>query len=499
MSLNLPPETLELCYKHSSVFNKTFLPDAFNTEYSILHKQILAAIDSGQQKVVIAAPRGLGKTTMAKALVTKAILFREYEFISYVSNSETVAEMQTENIKRELRSNREIKKVFGDIAINVDDPEIDNTFSKRSWVAFGNTFVIPRGAGQQVRGLLFKNYRPQLIIVDDLEKRDEMENPENRRKVKEWFRADLEKSVDRYSKKWRLLYIDTLKHHDSLMQELLDSSDWFTLRLELCDDEYNSYVPAYMSTEEIKAEAEAHRKIGQLDVFYMEYRNLPVSKEDQSFKSEYFRYYDERDLDHKNIENIIIGDPAKTATMQSADSAIVGIGVNYHTGQIYIRDIVHGKMLPDQFYDELFAMRSRLKAHVIGVEVTGLEEFIRQPIENEMQKRGPADTCELVWLKARGGADGEKGKILRIRSLVSYYRQGHVFHNPANCTVLETQLTTFPRSKLIDVADATAYIIEMLELGNRYFQSPEEDLADIVDEYEELEYEPALGGEYRRF
>lgn len=490
--------TLRMCYQHTGIFGKTFQPDAYTASFSPLHKAILEALDGGKRKIAIAAPRGLGKTTMAKTHVMKSILYRDYEFISYVSNSETVAEMQTENIKRELRTNREIKRIFGDVAINTDDPEVDDTFSKRSWVAFGNTFVIPRGAGQQVRGLLYKNYRPQLIIVDDLEKREELENPENRRKLKEWFHSDLEKSVDRYSDKWRIIYIDTLKHHDSLLQELLDSSDWHGIRLDLCDDEYNSLVPDLISTEELKAEAEAHKEKGMLDVFYMEYRNMPVAKETVAFKTEYFKYYSENDLDQKNLESMVIVDPAKTPSIHSADSAIVGISIDYKSGSIYIRDIVHGKMYPDQIYDEMFAMRKRLNAHVVGIEVTGLEEFIRQPILNEMQKRGPMDSFEPVWLKARGGSEGEKGKILRISSLVPYYRQGYIYHNKANCAVLESQLFSFRRSALLDVADATAYVIEMLELGNRYFQSPEESLEDSEKEFELLEYEPALGSEWQR-
>jgi len=487
-------DILALCYQSTGVFCKTLLPEAFITPWSALHNEMLTAIDSGHQKICIAAPRGLGKTSLARALVEKSILYRDYEFIPYVSNSETIATMQTENIKRELQTNREIRRIFGNIEINSDDPELDESFSKQSWVAFGNTLIMPRGAGQQVRGLLYKHYRPQLIIVDDLEKKDELENPENRRKLKEWFHGDLLKCVDRYSDKWRIVYIDTLKHYDSLLQDLLNDPDWYSIRLDLCDDEYNSLAPHLISSDELKREAESHRLKGMLDVFYMEYRNLPISKEDASFRQEHFKYYEEIDLDNQQLENFVIVDPAKTANMHSADSAIVGIGVNYSTNAIYVRDIVSGKFFPDKLYDELFAMRRRLRAFRVGIEITGLEEFIKQPILNEMLKRGPGDSFEPIWLKARGGApDGEKGKIKRIGSLSPYYRQGYIYHNKNNCAKLESQLMSFPRSGLVDVADATAYIIELLELGGRYFEVPD-DVTESTseDEYADLEYELPL-------
>jgi hypothetical protein len=49
----------------------------------------------------------------------------------------------------------------------------------------------------------------------------------------------------------------------------------------------------------------------------------------------------------------------------------------------------------------------------------------------------------------------------------------------------------FPRSALWDIMDALAYIIELLELGERYF-SPTEDLTDPEQEFRELEYETSL-------
>jgi len=490
---------LELCYSSIGVYGKTFSPEAFNTPYSELHLEMNALLDDrSAQLIAIAAPRGLGKTTTVRALVERSILYRDYEFITYVSNGETVATMQTENIKRTLRTNQIVRKIFGDIQIATDDPEMDDSFSKSSWVAFGNTLVMPRGAGQQVRGLIYKTYRPQLIIVDDLEKKEELDNPTNRDKLKDWFFSDLMKCVDSYSKKWRIIYIDTLKHHDSLLQTLLDAPEWKSVRLDLCDDNYNSRVPHLKSTEELKREVEQHRAKGLLHVFYMEYRNMPIALEDKGFKEEFFKYFDWHDIDRKRYEWVVIVDPAKTANMKSADSAIVGIGVDYEKSDILVAEIVSGKMYPDELYEEMFAMRRRLNAHVVGIEVTGLEEFIKQPILNEMLKRGPLDTFEPIWLKARGGTSEEKGKLARIGTLVPYYRLGYIRHNKSNCAKLESQLLAFPKSALLDVADATAYIIELLELGERYFTSPPPETENAgkpnEDEFAGLEYDPPLTG-----
>jgi len=489
---------LASCYKNTKVYSKTLHPETFYAPYSDLHDEIFKLIDSDAQRIAIAAPRGIGKTSIARTLAAKSILYRDVNFITYVSNSATAAEMQTENLKRELRSNNEVRKIFGDIKIADSGLNLDDTFSKASWIAFGNTLVMPRGWGQQVRGLNWNNHRPQLIIVDDLENKDEIMNEDNRKKIKEWFFSDLMKSVNRYKNDWKIIYIDTLKHEDSLLQTLLESSDWASVRLSLCDENFNSLAPDYMSTEEIAEEHKSHQEKGLLDVFYMEYMNEPTAAENASFKQEHFKYYEETDLSFIQktkpiLENIMIVDPAKTARMQSADSAIIGVGLDYAQCKIYFRDCVAEKLYPDELYNEMFDMRARLGAHVVGIEVTGLEEFIKQPIKNEIIKRGPKAAFEPIWLKARGGpVDGSKGKLKRIAALVPFYRQGYIYHNSSCCAKLETQLLSFPRSRLLDVMDAFAYVIEMMELGERYFNPPPEDSNDIESEYAELDYEEPI-------
>jgi len=255
-----------------------------------------------------------------------------------------------------------------------------------------------------------------------------------------------------------------------------------------------------MSDEDIMKEWEEHQASGQTDVFFRELRNLPISTKDSAFQTQYFHYYNlpsdktvgELDLkkidvdiqQDRNIETVVILDPAKTVKIQSAESAIIGIGIDLTSAKIYIRDIVSKKMYPDEIYDELFGMGIRLGAKVLGIEETSLNEFIRQPIKNEMFRRGTF--FELIWLKARGGMKKE----LRIKELVPYYRGSYIYHNAScvNVKKLEQQLLMFPRSALWDIMDAEAYIIEMLELGERYF-SPNDNPDDIESEYKELEYD----------
>jgi hypothetical protein len=305
------------------------------------------------------------------------------------------------------------------------------------------------------------------------------------------------------AKKWKIVYIDTLKHEDSVLQKLLESPEWDSIRLEACDDDFKSTAPNFMSDEDIMKEWNQHVDAGQTDVFFRELRNLPISTKDSSFQQSYFHYYNlppdrkgsDTDLklydsdiqQNQNIETVILLDPAKTVKIHSAESAILGIGIDLSSAKIFIRDAISEKMYPDEIYEAMFGMAQMLGAKVIGVEETSLNEFIKQPIKNIMFQRGTF--YELVWLKARGGMKKE----LRIKELVPYYRGGYIYHNAACATIkrLEQQLLMFPRSRLWDLMDCEAYIIEMLELGERYF-SPKDNPQDLESEYKELNYEKSV-------
>jgi hypothetical protein len=494
-------DILARCSFDTKSHSQYFFKDIFFSPYSILHDQILAAIDSHHQKVVIAAPRGLGKTsTMMYGKASQKILFQLSNFFIYLTNSGDNAVLQTENLKYELLSNPLVRKLFGSIKIKYEE-DMDERFSKKAWVTSGGTFVLPRGAGQQVRGLLYHSKRPDFVLIDDLEDKELIASDLQRSKLKEWFYSDVMKCGDQYGKTTKFIYIDTLKHEDALLQELLDSPEWHSVHLSVCDDNYHSYAPEFMSDDEIAAEVAELKRKGKLDVFYREMRNIPVASETASFKPEYFKpcildgdkirwKIDEQNfcVNVKDLVTVIIVDPAKEVQIHNADTAIVGVSISRIDKKIFFRACHSGKMYPDEIYKNSFKMARELKSYLIFVEKTSLHQFIEQPFEN--QKRLENWVGQLIWLDAKGK------KEERIAHLAPYYRQGFIYHAQGVSTKLESQLTGFPRSKLWDVMDAFAYILKIMKEYFIYFDFIE-DVDDVEeDEYNELEDDEVI--EYER-
>jgi hypothetical protein len=108
-------------------------------------------------------------------------------------------------------------------------------------------------------------------------------------------------------------------------------------------------------------------------------------------------------------------------------------------------------------------MARRHGAHVIGIEVTSLEDHIMYPIKNEMIRRGLH--FEFLELRARGSKE-ERTRL----SLLPLYRRKLVYHNARIAHKIEMSLLSFPKCSEWDVIDAASYLAPALEIGEKYLQ-----------------------------
>ena len=471
---------LRRCENSTLDFARAFMSGkgcCFYRPFSKPHLEIFSSLDAIpdgdtiKPKKLIVAPRGIGKTSIVRAYLARQILFQKKRYIVYIGKSNTHAVQQTENLKWELQSNPLFEKLFGDIK--------SDSFSKDSWVTASGTMVFPRGAEQQVRGQLYHHTRPDLIVLDDLDDSEAVLNEERRAKLLEWLMTDVFFSVDMGRTDWEIVNIGSLLHEASQIARFLEADDWMKLKLRIWDQDHESLFPEFRTTSELKKTYKEMCDLGKADAFAREMCGDPVSRENASFQQSFFKYYSEGDLRESKvqIETIVLVDPAKTVKASADYSAITGVGFDYASGRIYVRDQVVARLHPEEIYEKTAEMATRLGARTIGLEVTSLNEFILHPFKDYMLRY--RQLFELVELQARAK------KNPRIASMLPYYRQGLVYHNGSGCChVLEEQLMSFDRSRYDDAMDCLAYFVEMLEKGGRYLI-----MGGNVDEIPESEEE----------
>lgn len=481
------------CQTSTQKMAEVLFPEHVYRPFGAAHDPIFSILDDDSIRLgLIVCPRGWGKTTLS-ALVFPArkALFRDVHYILYISSTASKATQDVQTLAKELQSNNDIKTLFGDLrglrwAEGTGEIELASDIR-----------IEAKGAGHQIRGLKFGKYRPDLIIIDDLEDPEGVENEKTRAKLKRWLFADVLNSID--LERTRVIMLGTLLHEDSLISNILDEEKWDSLydsddvgeaddevkdaspkdvkmsprelaerfvsiRIEACNDKLESTWPSFMPTEKIRAKAKAYERRGLLDVFFREFRNLIIPTEGGTFHKGFFKYYDE-DYQQLNrrADNIVIVDPAKTTNTKSAYTGIVGVGFEAAKNKIYLRDCVNEKLHPDEIYQAAVDMAIRIGAYNIGLKVTSLNEFITYPFQAFLATK--YRHMNIVELKERGDKD------MRISALAPFYRMGVVWHN-RNVTIhgpLETQLLVHPNGKLKDVADAFADFIQAFDLGDKLF------------------------------
>jgi len=459
------------CMKSTRLFARVFFPNKFSIPFSDkIHSKIFELLDDdSNQLVAIAAPRGIGKTSILSAFAARQLCYRLKKYIVPISCTAMSALEQSENLKSELTNNENIVKVFGDAK--------SNNFSKEYWDTVFGSRVRPLGADQQFRGRLFGSSRVDLFLADDLESPERSDNEEQREKRKKWFYSDVLNSVNRHRKDWRVIVVGTILHEDSLLANLLDNKDFASVRLELCDDEFNSNWEEAFSTEEVKILYNQFSNANEVDVFFREYRNLAVPVgEHAAFKKSLFKYYSptlEKIEDNSDVVFIVVVDPCKKETMQTAESAIVVWGIDIENGLFYFVDYFSEKVTGNALYDEIIRFILKYNAIAIGIETTGLEDWIIEPFKFKVKQRGIF--CNIIALKAGRGSARGKGKELRIRGLIPYYEQGKVFHNILKCDRYEVQLLSFPKATRWDIMDAASYLPMMIREGNLIFNTKQRD------------------------
>ena len=81
------------------------------------------------------------------------------------------------------------------------------------------------GSGKKIRGRRHRNWRPDLFVLDDVENDENVNTPEQRRKLKSWYDKAVSKAGDTYTD---IMYIGTVLHYDSLLSKVLANARYRT-------------------------------------------------------------------------------------------------------------------------------------------------------------------------------------------------------------------------------------------------------------------------------
>lgn len=231
------------------------------------------------RKIFIVAFRGSSKSSIfTMSYSVWAILGRqEKKFVLILCQTRQQAKQHMMNLRREIESDSLLKNDLGPFK-----EEGDGEWSSVSLVfPRFNARITAASSEQSIRGLRHNQYRPDLIIADDLEDMASVKTREGRQKTYEWFTGEVIPAGD---KDTRIIAVGNLLHEDSLLMRL--KQDIVEKRIDgifksypLVNDKNEVLWPGKYPTPE--AIVEEQRKIGNNVAYEREYLLHIVPNEDQ--------------------------------------------------------------------------------------------------------------------------------------------------------------------------------------------------------------------------
>lgn len=427
----------------------------------------------GRSYLSIAAPRGSAKSELIVFVyLLHCIVYKKKRHIVVISNTFAKAAKHLENIKMELRENRDIIKDFPGISIP-KDAEGDSIIKHTDGF---QTRILCKGVDQvpSVRGEKFGHYRPDLIIGDDMEDDEMVKSPERRKDFSEDFDTALVPAGDTGT---QYIFIGTVLHDDCQIARLV-SSEYYPQYTKLFykalinegKQNEESLWPAKWTVDDLH-DMMKHDPL----MFAKEMQNDPVSAGNQRFSRKDFRYWniegDQYILYGENGKPISIGKmkDCKAAIAcdlawkekREADRTVLMPGFLTPGNELLIDQYVHRiGVRPDEFSQMLFAMEERLRRITggtvfVGFEKAMLENVTQWILKQKMREKNHwISTKELVW---------DADKLTRIETrLHPRYAQHIVFHRQGMGD-LEYQLERFPSNSKDDLLDAEQGLVQLLK------------------------------------
>lgn len=315
-----------------------------------------------------------------------------------------------------------------------------------------------KGKGSSVRGSLWGNKRPDIVLIDDPQDVADMMSDTTLEKDWDWFLSD----ILYLSKSGRLFIIGNNLGEKCIIERVINNKDelgFETMKIAVLDENGEPTWKSQYSKEEINFKLENAKKLNKLDVIMRELFCVALPDEYKTFKKEWFKYYSPADKDKikRTTNKYIVTDLAISEKKTADYSVIMVIGVNAENN-IFILDCVYGRFSPSETIDKIFDLVQKYDVLKVGIEKVAFQSAIKHFLEKEMPRRNIF--FELVDLVA------DNQKEVRIKTLQPRFKTGTIWfeENSDYLPELENELLTFPKGLHDDLIDALAYADQIIEV-----------------------------------
>lgn len=476
----------------------TFFDDAPEF-HQILCNKLNELNDNPTKKICWSVPRGHAKSGyMSNVFPVHQISYKKRYYIIIVSETGGMSRAFVDWVNGQLKYNKKLREDFGEVlSPNKMMNELDN---QDAFITHTGIKVQASSIGSQLRGSRNGAYRPDLVILDDLESSKNTNTPELRLKNEMWFNSVIMPIGD--ITRTAFIYMGTLVHGQGLLPHVLQRADfdgriysaivsepermdlWEEFDKILRDVEnpnrdfeadkfyYENQAEMDKGARTLWNERFTYKELMKIKVnvgskaFSSEYLNLPSDSDSCIFKSEYFVFYPELGIDYRKLDVYSFWDIAIGKNSRSDYNAIITIGRDRVTGVIYVIDAWAEKIPMHKALQVALRKIKQWKPKVFGVETVQAQFDMFRQLREKCIQEGIYSTRIL--------AVNPKGKKEeRVEALEPLVEGGYIRFNKGHRLLLE-QMELFPAHDNDDLPDALASAVEIAgkQRKRTYYQKP---------------------------
>lgn len=294
-----PRELVELGAVDSVFFAETFFPKTMRQHTPAFHRQIWEKLDGNDRLVSLQVFRGGAKTSICRVFGAKRIAYGNAHTILWVGKSQDHALHSVKWLRKQIEFNRRFADTFQlrpgskwqdvecEIIHGIDEYPIT---------------ILALGVTGSVRGVNIDDFRPDLIILDDILDEENTSTPPQRQKTEDLVYGALKESLSPVSESpdAKMVLLQTPHNIEDVSMKSLKDSEWSCARFSCWTketenapvDEQESAWPERFSSEVMRAEKRAAVKRNQLSIFVREKECRIVSQETSAFLPHWLKFYD---------------------------------------------------------------------------------------------------------------------------------------------------------------------------------------------------------------
>lgn len=294
-------EIAQLAAIDSPFYCKTFFPQTFRQAIPAFHHRIWDLLDDPSKRYVnIQVFRDGAKTSILRAYSSKRIAYGISRTVLSIGKSEEHAVRSVKWLKHNVEHNQRWTATYGlKKGSKWSDTEIEIIHATLQHAIT----VIALGVTGSTRGVNVDDYRPDLILGDDILDEENTATPEQRKKISELFYGAIKESLAPQSESpdAKLVFLQTPLNRDDPSTLALNDPQWASARFGCWTPETENLPIDYQvsaweeryATEVLRNEKLAAITRNQLSIWTREKECKLINPETSAFKSEWLQYYDE--------------------------------------------------------------------------------------------------------------------------------------------------------------------------------------------------------------